>query len=364
MAFHTPPEVLLRTVIRTLRNGSSQNFMQQECAGQRFYRAAVCNKIGDPLQVKNIPMPDTVPEGKVLVSTHAAGVNFADILTVQGKYQVRPKTPFTPGSEIAGTVEGIGAEVGGFKKGDRVVALTGGEGAFSEYCLVDAPMVFPAPDKLSPVEGAGTLISYATAMLALSRTAQLKEGEMVLVTAAAGATGLAAADIALNVFGAQVIGVCGGADKCALLKQRGVTHTIDYRTEKIRERVKEITGGSGVDVIMDQVGGDIFTECLKSVAFEGRVITVGYASGDIPKVAVNQLLLKSCSIRGVWWGNYAMRDPAIFMQSITDVLTAFGEGTLKPHIGKTFSLEEVNTAFDYIMSRQSTGKVVLKMRDA
>ncbi|KAK7480932.1 hypothetical protein BaRGS_00027843 [Batillaria attramentaria] len=363
MAFHTPPEVLLRSVIRTLRSSSAQNFVKQECAGRRFYRAAVCTKIGDPLQVQDVPLPDKVPDGKVLIAGHAAGINFADILTVQGKYQVRPRTPFVPGAELAGRVADFGAGVEGFKKGDRVISIPGGMNAFGEFCLVDAHMVFPAPDTLTLVECAGAIISYATAMLALSRTAQLKEGETVLITAAAGATGLAAADIARNVFRAQVIGVCGGADKCALLRERGVQHTIDYHTEEIRDRVKKITDGNGVDVVMDQVGGNIFTDCLKSVAFEGRVVTVGYASGDIPKVPVNQVLLKSCSIRGVWWGNYATRNPQVFIQSITDVLAAFSQGKLRPHIGRTFSLEEVNAAFDFILNRQSTGKVVLKMRD-
>ncbi|KAK7102136.1 quinone oxidoreductase-like protein 2 homolog [Littorina saxatilis] len=364
MAFQTPPEVLLRTVIRAVSKGMQQSPVSRPCHNtQRFYRAAVCTKIGQPLEVKEMPFPDKVPEGKVLIATHATGINFADILTAQGKYQERPKTPFIPGAELSGKVEGVGEGVEGWKKGDRVVALPVERAGFAEYCLVDPLMMFPAPDALSLVEAGAILISYATAMMALSRTAQLKEGETILVTAAAGATGLAAVDIAVNIFKAQVIGVCGGEEKCALLRRRGVAHTIDYRTEKIRDRVKEITSGQGVNVVMDQVGGDLFNDCLKSIAFEGRLITVGYASGAIPKVSINQLLLKSCSIRGVFWGSYGMRHPQAFMQSIHDILNAFNEGKLHPHVGKEFPLEKVNEAFDYIMDRQSTGKIVLKMRD-
>ncbi|XP_076447897.1 quinone oxidoreductase-like protein 2 homolog isoform X1 [Babylonia areolata] len=366
MAFHTPPEVLLRTVVRTMSSRLRNSQVGRPChsSGKRFYRAVMCTKLGDPLEVKDVPLPAKVPDGKVLVATHAAGINFADILISQGKYQVQPKTPFIPGSELSGVVEAVGEGVKEWKKGDRVMALPANlGGGFGEYCLVDPIMAFPAPENLSLVEGAGFLVSYSTAMMALSRTAQLKEGETVLVTAAAGATGLAAVDIALNVFKAEVIGVCGGADKCALLRQRGVTHTIDYQTEDIKTRVKEITSGNGVNVVIDQVGGDLFTECLKSLAFEGRLITVGYASGTIPSVSVNKLLLKSCSIRGVWWGNYGLQDPAAFSQSIQQVLTAFTEGRLHPHIGKAFPLEEANAAFEHIMARRSTGKTVLKMRE-
>ncbi|KAL8582550.1 hypothetical protein ACOMHN_063148 [Nucella lapillus] len=366
MAFHTPPEVLLRTVVRAMSSGLRSGQVSRPChsSGKRFYRAAVCTKIGDPLEVKDMPLPEKVPDGKLLVAVHATGINFADILIVQGKYQVRPKTPFVPGSELSGVVEWVGEGAEGWKKGDRVMAFPQNlTGSYGEYCLVEPHMAFPVPESLSLVEAAGLLVSYSTAMMALSRTAALKEGETVLVTAAAGAIGLAAVDIALNVFNAEVIGVCGGADKCALLRQRGVTHTIDYRTEKIRDRVKEMTSGKGVDVVVDQVGGDTFTDCLKSLAFEGRIVTVGYASGSIPSVPVNQLLLKSCSIRGVWWGNYSLRHPQAFAQSIRDVLAAFATGKLRPHIGKAFPLEQVNAAFDHIMSRQSTGKIVLKMRD-
>ncbi|XP_076447898.1 quinone oxidoreductase-like protein 2 homolog isoform X2 [Babylonia areolata] len=356
MAFHTPPEVLLRTVVRTMSSRLRNSQVGRPChsSGKRFYRAVMCTKLGDPLEVKDVPLPAKVPDGKVLVATHAAGINFADILISQGKYQVQPKTPFIPES--------------GAQQRSSHPPQEGNLQHCQNYRTISLisyanRMAFPAPENLSLVEGAGFLVSYSTAMMALSRTAQLKEGETVLVTAAAGATGLAAVDIALNVFKAEVIGVCGGADKCALLRQRGVTHTIDYQTEDIKTRVKEITSGNGVNVVIDQVGGDLFTECLKSLAFEGRLITVGYASGTIPSVSVNKLLLKSCSIRGVWWGNYGLQDPAAFSQSIQQVLTAFTEGRLHPHIGKAFPLEEANAAFEHIMARRSTGKTVLKMRE-
>ncbi|XP_025106787.1 quinone oxidoreductase-like protein 2 [Pomacea canaliculata] len=366
MAFFTPPEVLLRPFVRALSNSGIQHNKPviQSCTTQdtRCYRSAVCTTIGQPLKIQNAPLPD-VPAGKVLVSTFAAGINFADLLITQGKYQIRPETPFVPGCELAGRVEKLGKEVEGFKKGDRVIALSWGMNAFADFCLVDPHMMFPIPEHIPFTVAAGTLCSYGTAMMALSRSACLKTGETVLVTAAAGATGLAAVDIALNVFGAEVIGVCGGEDKVALLKQRGVKHIIDYYTAKIPDRVKAITNGKGVNVVVDHVGGDIFMDCLKSTAFEGRIVTVGYASGHIPKLPINHLLLKSCSVHGVWWGDYSTRQHPAFDESIVNVMTALAQDRLHPYVGKIFPLEEINTAFDYILNRKSSGKVVVQMKE-
>ncbi|CAL1527162.1 unnamed protein product [Lymnaea stagnalis] len=367
MSFTTPPEVLLRQSIRAC---SSLRWGPKFCAtgGQRStrsYRAAVCTKLGDPLVIKEFPHPAKLKETEVLIATHATGINFADILTCKGLYQDRRRTPFTPGGEIAGKIIEVGSEVNNLKTGDRVFVLSFGKvtGGAADLCVADATSVFPVPKNLNLVDAAGTIVSYGTAMLALATKARLKKGEKVLITAAAGATGLAAVDIAKNVFDCQVIAVCGGEEKCKFLKERGADMTIDYSKDKIRDKVKELIKGQGVDVVMDQVGGDTLLDCIKSLAFEGRALTVGYASGNIPNVPANQLLLKSASLIGVFWGSYAQADPATFKKSISQVLQALTENKIKPYVGKTFPLDQINEAYQYVLDRKSVGKVVLKIKE-
>ncbi|KAH9487666.1 hypothetical protein Btru_070248 [Bulinus truncatus] len=329
------------------------------------YKAAVCIKLAEPLIVKELPVPEKLKETEVLVATHACGVNFADILTCKGLYQDRRRTPFTPGAEIAGKVLAVGSEVHGLKSGDRVfvLGLSKTSGGAAEMCLADMASVFPVPDNLTLTEAAAVIVSYGTAYMALAMKANLKKGEKVLVTAAAGAAGLAAVDIAKNIFGCQVFAACGGEDKCHFLKSRGADKTIDYTKEKIVDKVKEYTNGQGVDVVMDQVGGDTLLECVKSLAFEGRALTIGYASGNIPKIPANHLLLKSTSLIGVFWGSYALSNPVAFKHSITQVLQALAENKIRPHVGRTFSLNEINEAYQYVLDRKSIGKVVIKVRD-
>lgn len=365
---YKPPDVVLRTAFRTITGHLQQTCVSRSCSvtSMRSYKAAVCAQLGKPLEIHDIPKIEVIPDKQVLIAVHAAAVNFADILTVQGKYQVRPQTPFVPGSEFSGTIEGVGKGVDKFKKGDSVIAIPVGGGGYGQMCLVnpEKDVLLPAPKCLSMLQSAAAIVSYGTAMMALSRIAHLKEGETVLITGAAGATGLAAVDIALNLFKAKVIGVCSGQDKCLLLQQRGVQHCIDYSKQRLGDSIKKITQGHGADVVMDQVGGEAFTESLKKVAFEGRIVTVGYASGIIPSVPVNQLLLKNCSVHGLWWGNYFERHPEVFKQSISDITQAFASGKLSPYVGNTFPLSEVNTAFSFILNRQSVGKVLLTMTES
>lgn len=361
MSFHTPPEVLLRQCLRSGKTMTRHALVSFPCTNhRRHYRAAVVNQLGQPLIIQSMPFKP-LKASEVLISTHAIGINFADILMCKGQYQTKLEPPFVPGMELAGKVVEVGADVKTFKAGDRVVAIS--LGAFAEMCVVDSKGVFLVPENLGLTEAAGTIVSYGTAMMGLTRNARLKKREKVLVTAAAGATGLATFDIAKNMFDCEVIGVCGGQDKSQFLKRKGVDHIIDYRTEKIRDRVKEITEGKGVNVAIDQVGGETLLDCVKSLGFEGRALTVGYASGDIPKIPANLLLLKSSSLGGVFWGNYATSNPAAWIESIMQVTQGVAEGKIKPFIGKAFPLDQINEAFEHILSRKNVGKTVIKIRD-
>ncbi|XP_067684498.1 quinone oxidoreductase-like protein 2 homolog [Haliotis asinina] len=359
MAFQTPPEVLFRNLLRhksvtAVRTASSVSGLPGH------YQAAVLKDLGQPMVVQTLPMPTNIKKDQILVEVQAAAVNFSDILKAAGQYQVKATVPYVPGVELCGYVRAVGEGVKNFHPGQKVVGLASKtDGAFAEYCLLNTQSVLPVPEAMSAVTAASMLISYGTSMMALTHTAKVKAGETVLVTAAVGATGMAAVDIAAHVLGAEVIAVCGGAEKCALAKERGAHHTIDYNSENLREKVKEITKGQGVNVVLDQVGGDIFLQCLKSISEEGRLVTVGYASGKIPSIPANLLLLKSCSVHGVFWGNTAITNPAAFSKSIQDTLTALQQGKIKPYCGQTFPLNQVNEAFDLVKSRKSTGKVVI-----
>ncbi|XP_059172549.1 quinone oxidoreductase-like protein 2 [Physella acuta] len=372
MALRTPPEVLLRQYIRygkytASQYGSTYQPSRSQCASSasKNYKAAVCTKLGQPLVIKEFPYPTELKSNEVLIATHAMGVNFADILISKGLYQDRRKTPFISGSELSGKVVEVGSDVGDLKNGDRVIFLSfaGSSAGASEFCVVDRKTVINIPTTLNLVTAAATIVSYGTAMMALTYKAKLKKHEKVLVTAATGATGLAAVDIAKNLFDCQVIAVCGGEEKCQFLKSRGADYTIDYSVDRIRDKVKEITQGGGVDVVMDQVGGETLLDCVKSLAFEGRAITVGYSSGNIPNVPANLLLLKSATLMGVYWGSYAQANPGVFGQSIAQVLKAVAEQKLQPYVGRTFPLEQINEAYQYVLDRKSTGKVVVTLRD-
>ncbi|KAK6176700.1 hypothetical protein SNE40_014950 [Patella caerulea] len=361
MAFSSPPEVLFRSILRHNSTPSSleSNFSSST---RKLYKAAVCVDYQKPVEIQEKTLPTKLEKGQVLVAVESAGINFSDILTCKGLYQIKPPLPFIAGQEISGYVEDVGEGVQNVKKGDKVFGLAFTNGGFAEYCVTNSVGLVKLPSNLSSVQASSTIVSYGTAMMALGRRAQLQKGETVLITAAAGATGLAAVDIASHVFGAKVIGLCGGVEKCNLVKARGATHVIDYNVEDVRARVKELTKGRGVNVVMDQVGGDLFIQCLKSIAEEGRILTVGYASGKIPNIPANLLLLKSCTVMGLFWGNYSKTKPDIFQQSIVDVLTAINKGQLNPHVGATFPLSEINEAFKYVEARKSTGKVALTMK--
>ncbi|XP_041348867.1 quinone oxidoreductase-like protein 2 homolog [Gigantopelta aegis] len=361
MAFKTPPEVLLRSVLRNPRTSLCSIHVGQ--TQPRFQRAAVCFQLGKPLEIKQISVSDKPGRGQVLINVHAVGVNFSDILACQGKYQVKAELPFVPGYEVAGEVAGVGEDVHMFKRGDSVLAVsTDGIGAFSDSFITDQKLVHPVPEGVSKTKAAATLVSYATALVGLTRKAAVKPGETVVVTAAAGSTGLATVDLAAHSLGAKVIGVCGGSEKTALVLERGAHFAVDYKCENVRDRLKDLTKGKGVNVVIDHVGGDLFMQCLKSLAPEGRLVTVGYASGKIPDIPANLLLLKQCSVIGLFWGQTAVTNPPVFFQSMAQVLAALKDKKIDPYCGKTFPLEQINEAFDYVLQGKSMGKVIIELK--
>ena len=323
-------------------------------------RAVLCKEWGGPekLVVEDVPRP-ALGEGAVRVAVHAAGVNFADLLVIAGQYQEKPAFPFTPGAEAAGVVSEVGADVSTLKTGDRVLALTG-LGAYAEEAVVDAARVLPIPDSMDFESAAGFPVAYGTSHGALEWRARLKAGEWLLVLGAAGGVGLAAVEIG-KAMGARVIACAGGAEKLAVAQQHGADHVIDYSREDIRERVKAITGGHGADVVYDPVGGDAFDAALRSIAWGGRMIVIGFAAGRIPQIPANIVLVKNIDVIGFYWGSYQAHNPDLLRGSLAKLLSWVEQGKLKPHISQRFDLAEAARALDDLRRRKSTGKVVLTM---
>jgi len=324
-------------------------------------RAVLCKEWGGPekLVAEDVPSPP-IRESAVRIAVHAAGINFADLLLVSGQYQEKPAFPFTPGMEVSGTVTEVGAGVSALKAGDRVMALTG-TGAYAEEIVVDANRVYKIPDKMDFASAAGFPVTYGTSHGAFDWRAHLKAGEWLLVHGAAGGVGLTAVEIG-KVMGAKVIACAGSPEKLEIARQRGADHLIDYSHEDIRERVKAITGGRGADVVYDPVGGDAFDASLRSIAWGGRIIIIGFASGRIPQAPANILLVKNIDVIGFYWGSYQARQPELLRDSYAKLLRWFEEGKLKPHISAQMDLKDVAQAMDLLRQRKSTGKVVLTTR--
>lgn len=295
--------------------------------------------------------------GEVKIRNHAAALNFFDILLVQGKYQTKPPLPFTPGSEVGGIVEAVGPDVTDFKVGDRVQAsvLTG---AFAEESIARASKTFRIPDSMSFVEAAAMIIVYQTSWFALTNRTTVREGDWLLVHAAAGGVGLSALQIG-KALGAKVIATAGSVKKVELCLAQGADYALDYRSPGWVEQVKEITAGHGADIIYDPVGGDIFEQSLKCIAFEGRLLVIGFASGKIPSAAANRLLLKNASVVGVYWGGYVERNPEYLHQAQADLFKLYEEGKIKPVVTLSCPLAEAPRALRALAARETTGKVVL-----
>ena len=321
-------------------------------------RAVVVREWTDPkdLNVDSLPVRDP-DAGEVRIAVHAAGLNFADTLIVAGKYQEKPPFPFSPGMEAAGEIEAVGAGVTGLKEGDRVMALTG-HGSFAERCVTAAKRVLKIPDSMGFADAAAFPVAYGTSHLALRHRGRLQAGETLLVHGAAGGVGLTAVQIG-KVLGARVIGTARGAGKRAIAEANGAEETIDYSEEDVRSRVLELTGGKGANVIYDPVGGDVFDASLRCIAWEGRLLVIGFAAGRIPQAPANYLLLKNAAAVGVFWGAYMKNDPAVILAGFEELLGWYADGLLKPHISATFALEETAAAMAMLLGRKSTGKVVI-----
>jgi NADPH2:quinone reductase len=324
-------------------------------------RAVLCKEWGGPdkLIVEDVPSPP-IKDGAVRIAVHAAGINFADLLLISGQYQEKPAFPFTPGMEAAGVVTEVGSGVSGFKVGDRVMALTG-TGAYAEEIVVDANRVYQIPGKMDFASAAGFPVVYGTSHGAFDWRAHLKPGEWLLVHGAAGGVGLTAVEIG-KVMGAKVIACAGSPEKLEIARQYGADHLIDYSREDIRERVKAITGGRGADVVYDPVGGEAFDASLRSIAWGGRIIIIGFASGRIPQAPANILLVKNIDVIGFYWGSYQARKPELLRDSYAKLLGWFEQGKLKPHVSARMDLKDVAQAINLLRERKSTGKVVLTMR--
>jgi NADPH2:quinone reductase len=321
-------------------------------------KAVLCKQFGPPesLVVEELPSPKA-GAGEVVVSMRAASLNFPDVLIIQNKYQFKPPLPFSPGSELAGVVKEVGEGVAGHKPGDRVIAFTT-YGAFAEEVKVDAGRLVPIPEGMDFNSAAAFLLTYGTSDHALRDRGMLKAGETLLVLGAAGGVGLAAIEIG-KALGAHVIACASSADKLEVCKQHGADDAINYATEDMRERIKELTGGRGVDVVYDAVGGPYTEPALRSTAWRGRLLVIGFAAGDIPKIPLNLPLLKGCSIMGVFWGDFARREPKAFAASIAQLGAWFRAGKLKPHVSQTFPLAQAVEALKLMAGRKVKGKVVL-----
>lgn len=324
-------------------------------------KAVLCKAFGpaESLVVEELSSPE-IKKNEVLLDVHAVGINFPDTLIIEGKYQFKPPFPFSPGGEASGVVSAVGEKVSDFKVGDRVMALTGW-GSCAEQVAVPAYNVLPMPDLMDFTTAAAFSMTYGTAIHALQQRGALQAGETLLVLGAAGGVGLAAVEIG-KAMGARVIAAASSAEKLEVARQAGADELINYQTEDIRERLKTLTKGQGVDVIIDPVGGDLFETVFRSIAWNGRMLVIGFASGTIPALPVNLPLLKGAAVIGVFWGSFAQRQPQANVDNFQQLFTWYAQGKLKPLVSKTFALEDTGKAINTLAARKAVGKLVIKLR--
>ena len=321
-------------------------------------KALICEAYGpiDTLVIRDLPSPVPGP-GQLLVEVRAAAVNFADALIVQGLYQVNPPLPFTPGSEIAGLVKSVGAEVTHHQPGDRVIAMVG-QGGFAQECIADAARVIPLAAVMDFETGAALVVAYGTSLHGLKDCGRLKAGETLVVLGAAGGVGISAIEIG-KAMGARVIAAASSDDKLALCRKVGADETVNYSTENLRDRIDELTAGRGADVVYDAVGGRHTEPALRALAWRGRLLVIGFAAGEIPKIPLNLTLLKERSIIGVYWGDSVKHDPVGHLANLHQLHEWFAAGTIRPVISARFPLAAAKEAIASIANRQVKGKIVV-----
>ncbi len=321
-------------------------------------KAVLCKEYGPPesLVIEDIPSPRP-GKGQVVITVKACGVNFPDTLIIEGKYQFKPALPFSPGGEVSGIVKELGEGVNTVKVGDRVIAFTGW-GGFAEEVVTEAAKLIPIPGDIDFATAASFTLVFGTAHHALKDRAHIKPGETLLVLGAAGGVGLASVELG-KLMGARVIAAASSDEKLEVCKQHGADDVINYTNEDLRERVKTLTGGNGVDVIVDPLGGNYSEPALRSIAWNGRFLVIGFAAGDIPRIPLNLTLLKGCSIVGVFWGSFTEHEPRHNQENLQELLTWLAEGKLKPHISATYPLERAAGALNDVLNRKVKGKVVL-----
>mgnify|MGYP003384923828 FL=1 len=324
-------------------------------------KAVLCKAFGpaETLVLEEIASPEA-KKNEVLLQVHAAGVNFPDTLIIEGKYQFKPPFPFSPGGEAAGIITAIGEKVSHLKVGDRVMALTGW-GSFAEEVAVPGYNVMPIPPSMDFASAAAFGMTYGTSMHALKQRANLQPGETLLVLGASGGVGLAAVEIG-KAMGAKVIAAASSAEKLEVAKAAGADELINYSESNLKDEVKRLTGGQGADVIYDPVGGDLFDAAIRSIAWNGRLLVVGFASGRIPELPVNLTLLKGAAVVGVFWGSFAQRQPQDNAANFQQLFAWHAEGKLKPLVSQTFPLEQAAEAINTLGQRKAVGKVVVSVR--
>lgn len=325
-------------------------------------KALLCKKHGPPEELVVEEVADLEPgEGEAVIEVHAASVNFPDALIIQNLYQFKPDLPFSAGGECAGIVKSVGAKVKNVKPGDKVIAMTAW-GAFAEQVKTDARMLMPMVGDMDFVTASAFMMTYATTYHALNDRAALKEGETLVVLGASGGVGLAAIEVG-KAMGAKVVACASTDEKLQVCKDHGADELINYSSGDLKQMIRDKTDGKGGDVVYDPVGGGYSEPALRAIAWRGRFLVIGFANGEIPKVPLNLTLLKGCAIVGVFWGDYAKREPMNLMNDMRKLFGWLADGTIKPHISGTYSLADGPKAIRALMDRKVSGKLVIKPQE-